>query len=253
MTAPLSLARLRPDMTAFSAWAIARGFLPPRVDTGYALHAALKAALGDAAPQPFVLRGSAGQPGARELLGYVPMPAHAILSAAACPPVHAPEVAAVLRLGDIEASEMPESWREGGHWSFEIRVRPVIRSRPDGRSGKTSEIDVNFWARTKRDAAATMSRSDIYAEWFANRLEHSAAAKPLSINVESMNSVHVLRRPATGNGQRGSVSVPGPDVLLRGELEVTGATAFRELLGRGVGRHRAFGFGCLLLAPPGVF
>jgi CRISPR system Cascade subunit CasE len=36
---------------------------------------------------------------------------------------------------------------------------------------------------------------------------------------------------------------------MTGILEVTGGEAFARLLARGVGRHRAFGFGMLLLKP----
>jgi CRISPR system Cascade subunit CasE len=38
--------------------------------------------------------------------------------------------------------------------------------------------------------------------------------------------------------------------LLRGELTVADPDAFSALLARGVGRHRAFGYGMLLLRPP---
>jgi CRISPR system Cascade subunit CasE len=39
------------------------------------------------------------------------------------------------------------------------------------------------------------------------------------------------------------------DVTFEGELQVADAAAFAALLARGVGRHRAFGFGMLLLRP----
>jgi CRISPR system Cascade subunit CasE len=42
-----------------------------------------------------------------------------------------------------------------------------------------------------------------------------------------------------------------PDVTLRGRLSITDSAAFADLLRRGVGRHKAFGFGMLLLRPPG--
>jgi CRISPR system Cascade subunit CasE len=42
----------------------------------------------------------------------------------------------------------------------------------------------------------------------------------------------------------------GPDAVLEGVLEVVDGEAFAALLRRGVGRHRAFGFGMLLLRPP---
>ena len=40
-----------------------------------------------------------------------------------------------------------------------------------------------------------------------------------------------------------------PDVTFRGTLQVTDPDRFHALLARGVGRHRAFGFGMLLLRP----
>jgi CRISPR system Cascade subunit CasE len=41
--------------------------------------------------------------------------------------------------------------------------------------------------------------------------------------------------------------VSGPDAVLAGQLRVTDPKAFTQLLASGVGRHRAFGFGLLLL------
>ena len=41
----------------------------------------------------------------------------------------------------------------------------------------------------------------------------------------------------------------GPDVVMQGRLRVSDPQAFAQLLARGVGRHRAFGFGMLLLRP----
>ena len=37
---------------------------------------------------------------------------------------------------------------------------------------------------------------------------------------------------------------------MRGILTITDPIAFAELLKRGVGRHRAYGYGMLLLRPP---
>jgi CRISPR system Cascade subunit CasE len=42
-----------------------------------------------------------------------------------------------------------------------------------------------------------------------------------------------------------------PAVTFEGTLTVTDGEQFEALLARGVGRHRAFGFGMLLLRPPG--
>ena len=41
----------------------------------------------------------------------------------------------------------------------------------------------------------------------------------------------------------------GPDVVMRGVLTVTDPDAFSNLLAHGIGRHRAYGYGMLLLRP----
>ena len=41
----------------------------------------------------------------------------------------------------------------------------------------------------------------------------------------------------------------GPDAVMRGVLTVTGPEAFASTLAQGIGRHRSYGFGMLLLRP----
>jgi CRISPR system Cascade subunit CasE len=48
---------------------------------------------------------------------------------------------------------------------------------------------------------------------------------------------------------RHSRLVGGPDAMLAGQLRVTNSQAFAQLLANGLGRHRAFGFGLLMLRP----
>jgi CRISPR system Cascade subunit CasE len=57
-----------------------------------------------------------------------------------------------------------------------------------------------------------------------------------------------LRR-TQGPNRRARPGLRKPDVTFRGMLEVVEPGAFEALLRRGVGRHRAFGFGMLLLRP----
>ena len=41
----------------------------------------------------------------------------------------------------------------------------------------------------------------------------------------------------------------GPDAVMRGVLTITDPDAFSSLLASGIGRHRAYGYGMLLLRP----
>jgi CRISPR system Cascade subunit CasE len=55
---------------------------------------------------------------------------------------------------------------------------------------------------------------------------------------------------------RGGAVSEGPEATFHGTLEITDPVRFADLLARGVGRHRAYGYGMLLLrasnSPPSV-
>lgn len=57
------------------------------------------------------------------------------------------------------------------------------------------------------------------------------------------------RRGRPGRGPRPRVSLTRPAALLQGEMIIQDGDQFQALLARGIGRHRAFGFGMLLLKP----
>ena len=247
MTTPLSLIRLRPNTTALVHWAIEKGYLSRRgdADLGYALHAALKEGLGDFAPRPFVFQ----QPREREgaVLGYVQATPEAITEVAALPPIRASED--TLGLQTIEARAMPENWRTGARFSFEVRTRPIVRSRSAGRGGPNHEVDVAAWAA--RRAEVLPSKEDAYREWLAVRLDFHGV-RLIAAQLVSMRRTRVLRRPIIG-GNRRVQEIEGPDVLFRGNLEITNGECFAEGITCGIGRHTAFGFGCLLLSPLGTW
>ena len=49
--------------------------------------------------------------------------------------------------------------------------------------------------------------------------------------------------------RRGNARLVRPSAVLEGTLSITDPVEFRQTLARGIGRHRAFGFGMLLLRP----
>jgi CRISPR system Cascade subunit CasE len=52
------------------------------------------------------------------------------------------------------------------------------------------------------------------------------------------------------NGGKFSRHHEGPDATMSGTLRIDDPSAFASALSHGIGRHRTFGFGMLLLAPP---
>lgn len=245
----LTLLRLRPDVGGLARAAARRGLLPPGGDPGYALHAALAALFGAAAPRPFVLREAHDGP---ELLGYRASPPGEIETLTALPPTgDGADLARSLRPESVAARLMPAAWTPDQRLGFTVRVRPVVRTRPDGRNGPHREHDAfAHLRRSATDAEPMPRRDDIYRDWLARILARDGAAVLESAALIAYRSTRVLRRPVTGEGRRPAV-IEGPDATLAGVLAVKNPEVFSRLLARGVGRHCGFGFGMLLLAPPG--
>jgi len=257
----LALVRLTPDVRSFAQWGAQKRFMPQGGDDpGYALHAALKAAMGDFAPRPFYWR----ETGERrvELLGYVASSAQAFLEAIQIAN-GGPDLRLALGLDHADARDMPQAWREGRVLSFECRVRPVIR--PAARGARTDskvnprnrEIDaaVAAWIAAEQAGIAEAdrpSKEEAYGRWMSARLAHGGA-KLDGFRLISSRRTRVLRRPKSDESIRKVHTLEGPDVVLRGQLSVVDPSAFASILSRGVGRHCAFGFGMLMVAPPGVF
>ncbi|WP_347093945.1 type I-E CRISPR-associated protein Cas6/Cse3/CasE [Sphingomonas parapaucimobilis] len=225
-------------------------------DAGYALHAALAARFGDAAPRPFrYLPDHARGP---HLLGYVSDPA-TLDEAAALPPTEG----LLADLFDMPQSQaMPETWREGARYGFDVRVRPVVRfgksvraaraDRPDAWQGRAGEIDAYVRACERVAAEGgdtrTVDRETVYTAWLARRLEGAATLDDATLRMFQRSRTRRSTHAAKGARTH---SVEGPDAVMTGTLTVTDPQGFAKLLSGGVGRHAAFGFGMLLLSPPG--
>jgi CRISPR system Cascade subunit CasE len=242
----VTLVRLRPDMSRLLQVAASRGFLPPGQDLGYALHAALTAAFGSGAPRPFrLLRTGLGG----ELLGYCAASGAELEATASLPAVgEMADLAGALRPQTLEVKAMPASWPNGLRLGFEIRVRPVVRIRPEGRDGRHHEIDVHDHRCREGGTEGEAGREVAYAGWLKERLERDGAVAVEAVSLVRYRALPVLRRPFDGERRRAAVAL-GPDAILAGVLRVMDGDGLNRLLTSGVGRHKGFGFGMLLLRP----
>ena len=257
MSEALALIRLRPDMAGLARWGLARNLLPKGSDAdfGYVLHAALKEALGELAPRPFALRRSKSRSAAPEhdsdeLLGYVGAAPENVLAVATLPSMNG-SAATLLDLASLEARAMPPDWPSGARLGFEVRARPVVRSRGGRGRGTSHEVDVAAWRARQSGTGSepVRSKDQAYCDWLSERLG-TRGARLLDARLVSMRRSLVRRRPVVGAGRQAR-DTEGPDVVFRGTLAIADPEAFSKGLGIGVGRHTAFGFGCLLLSPPG--
>lgn len=233
----LYLLHCAPDPEALAIWATRHRLLSPDGDDGYALHALLAAAFGEQSPKPFRYLGAR-----QGLLAYSDQAPAALHDNAS---LATPDVARALGLDSLAVRPFPTSWTSGQALSFEVRVRPVLRAK-DGR-----ERDVFLHAiEAEPSSEQPVSREMVYADWLRKQFAEQGAAQLLQVGLDAFRLSRVIRRGGADNsGQRQSRPVSGPDAVFKGQLRVGDGDAFTGLLQRGIGRHRAFGFGMLLLKP----
>ena len=237
----LYLLHTQPDPQRLAAWAARHRLLDLQGDLGYALHALLHAAFGEHAPQPFrYLDAEQG------LLAYTRLNAAELAQHAA---LADSDVAAALGLGQtlhhtgMSARPFPTQWAVGHTLGFEVRVRPIIR---EGKTGRERDA---FLSAIEKSGGNELDRSEVYVQWLRDLLRRQGGAELIEAGVTRYQQLGVTRKSqkSSSDDARHSSLVSGPDAVLAGQLRVADPQAFAQLLARGVGRHRAFGFGLLLL------
>lgn len=211
-------------------------------DVGYLVHCQLAALFGERAPKPFSIREQSGR--RISLLGYSAHPASELRELAQS--VADPAAYESVRWERLASKPLPERWEKGARFKFELRTSPIqrlARSNPKGRPG--AEVDAflaHCWREGIEDGA---NRSEVYAAWLRNEADRVGGASLLDVELVSFQLERLLRR-TQGEARKGQ-SLTRPVVTFRGLLEVEDSDKFRAMLERGIGRHRAFGLGMLLL------
>ncbi len=256
-TATLRMIRGDVDLREFNRWMGSRQLQDP----DHAMHCLLKECFGELAPKPFRLVATRGATTGC-LYGYGQADADALReSAAICA---CPLQEKVMPLSSLDSKPMPTQWRVGQRLGFEVRVRPIVRLKRDlsrvppdklrrfrtrpgdaaaPRPGK--ECDVFQWkAMLLPDGGMTQTREEVYVDWLGEQFERRGGAvlDRDRAGLASFRRTRAIRKLHRRYSE-------GPDALMRGELVVTDSAEFAKLLARGVGRHRAYGYGMLLLRP----
>lgn len=240
---PLHLLHSQPDPQRLAAWAARHRLLDKEGDLGYALHALLHAAFGEQAPQPFrYLDAEQG------LLAYTRLDAIELAQLVA---LADPDVTAALGLGQthqhggMNVRLFPTQWAVGHTLGFEVRVRPIIR---EGKTGRERDA---FLAAAEKAGDSRLDRGEVYVQWLRDLLVRQGGAELMVARLTRYQQLGVTRKSQKGSADevRHSRLISGPDAVLAGQLRVSNSQAFAQLLANGLGRHRAFGFGLLLLSP----
>jgi CRISPR system Cascade subunit CasE len=218
-------------------------------DTGYLLHAALRGAFGVNAPQPFAWLEERG-----EILGYGPA-GEEDLRAALDTPGGGKGKEWLLRAFRLPAPccrPFPVRWTPGTLLRFRVLACPVRRfkSSREEHPGRLQEKDAFLHAREKARAEGRVepTREETYIRWLSEQMAGGQAASLRACRIRGMRLVTPVRRGTAGHeGAPRLLAGQRPEVLFTGELAVDAPEAFAALVARGIGRHRAFGYGMLLL------
>jgi len=223
-----------------------RGFPQRLADVGYLVHCVFRETWQREAPGPFVVRGSGRN---LDVWGYSNQSADALR----CHAQEFGDPANLAVIGDLDqiAGRAMPLFETGRRVGFRLRACPVVRlalARNGHRAGAEVDAFLAKCFQTGEDAA--VSREAVYRGWLLSRLANSATsgAESTRIAVIGMSRDKVIRR--THDERRVAKSLERPDVHYEGELIVRDGRRFLEYLAAGVGRHRAFGFGALMVVPP---
>ena len=238
MTQPLQMLRATIDIRSLHRWMGFRGLR----DYDVSMHCLTTETLTpQMSPKPFRFtydgRGTWGT-----LYGYCRASEeelrHAVMAFAD------PLQAQVIKPDSIHTKMMPAEWAAGTDMQFEVRVKPVKRRREDNGNGsiKTSERDA-YMSQLEKEPDLESTREEVYAQWTAENILRLGGAVVKQIQTISSQMAQTARHG------KGVHTIHGPDATVRGIMTVTDSDKFNDLIARGIGRHRTYGYGMIMLEP----
>lgn len=275
----ITLLHSTPDPRLLVVWAARHNSSERTGDLGYTLHGLLVAIFGEQRPSSFRHTDEG------EFYAYTKLtPDEIALAVSLAPPAATAALGFTAHASNpgYMARAMPQSWPIGRELGFEARVRPVVRDKVTGK-----EKDV-FLRAVHSANGAVLDKDAIYGQWLQDQVHGrevlglqpwQGGAEISSVRVLQRRLLDVTRRTkaVVGNAdehpdeitgksegatslalaptvahfqiRRKAVAVGGPDVLITGRLLIRNPEAFSALVARGVGRHRGFGYGMLMLRP----
>jgi CRISPR system Cascade subunit CasE len=237
----LHLLRIPVDPPRLLRFAAVHGITQEDETLGYTLHAWLAALFGAHAPKPFRYFEHR-----QELLAYATEDAATLVTHAQA--FAKPDAWAVLGADGVAGKPMPTAWRVGQRLRLEVLACPTSRQGDE-------EKDVYLRALDRLGDKAP-ARGEVYQAWFER--QWGSAVQLANVELLGMRArVRMLRRARDGSnlpracGDRPRLRVvERPEALFAANAVIIDPECFQTLLARGIGRHRAFGYGMVLLAPP---
>lgn len=240
---PLFMLELEFDVVALYRFLHTQGLSGREDDTelGYGVHAWLGAAFGDLAPKPWRLLMDKHRP--PRILGYASHDASALQQRVV--EFAEPSVLQVCPEPQLMiASRSMPTWEKGRKLGFQTLVCPI------GRKARSRiEKDLFLIHADSQSGDDGLSREEIYCDWAKQRFNDYSVTVDY-MRLAGFRLVKQMRQTQSAKGERVLRQIVRPQAVLEGELTIEDPNRFARLLRHGVGRHRAFGYGMILLRPP---
>jgi CRISPR system Cascade subunit CasE len=231
----LHLLRIPVDPPQLLRFAAAHGITQEDETLGYTLHAWLAALFGAHAPKPFRYFERR-----QEILAYATEDAETLIAHAQF--FAKPDAWAALGADGVDGvagKPMPTAWRAGRRLRLEVLACPTSRVEDEEKDVYLRALD-----RLKERAP---TRGEVYRAWFER--QWGSAVQLANVELLGMRArVRMLRRARNGTPRLRVVE--RPEALFAAQAVITDPERFQLLLARGIGRHRTFGYGMVLLGPP---
>ena len=144
------------------------------------------------------------------------------------------------------AKTMPNEWKPGTMLGFETRVRPVHKHAIEDPEYPNVECDslVHAVYHVEGGHDKYHGRENVYIQWIREQLERNGAVKLLE-EATKLVSFQINRAYRALDTRH----IDGPDATIRGTFSVMDSDAFNHVLKKGIGRHKSYGYGMVLLKP----
>ena len=143
----------------------------------------------------------------------------------------------------IKSKQMPQEWKVNQKLSFEVKIIPIKRlSVPLGNFHKNTEIDVFLYEKIKNRKE---NRESVYIDWATKLINSKYIVDVKSLKIISLSQTQMIRR--NHQKDRKSKVLSRTAITFNGVMSVFEPNLFNRILLNGIGRHKSFGFGMILL------
>ncbi|MBN1880445.1 type I-E CRISPR-associated protein Cas6/Cse3/CasE [bacterium] len=238
---------------------------PDTMDLGYLVHCGISQAFHSCAPKVFSVMDrytrmnneSSNHPRFTQVLGYTKESASTLINHAKT--YAEPDILELFDLDQIQSKTVPMNLPIGHLLEFRVKTCPIIRIWRE-TNGKRRQVERDAWlARVKSDEEMNVpdyqmpDRETVYSQWFVELINRQKSVSLVEAHMSGLKLDRLVRKTRNRTSDPNqSKRLDRPVAVFQGLLNIQNSESFNDLLYCGIGRHKSFGFGMLLLKPAGA-